>query len=53
MADVRLSEVTKKWGDAAAVDTISFSARQGSFVALLGPSGCACVTCRNKSAPHA
>jgi sn-glycerol 3-phosphate transport system ATP-binding protein len=40
MADVRLSGVTKKWGDTAAVDTISFSARQGSFVALLGPSGC-------------
>lgn len=40
MADVRLSAVTKKWGDTAAVDTISFTARQGSFVALLGPSGC-------------
>jgi len=40
MADVRLSGVTKTWGDTAAVDTISFGARQGSFVALLGPSGC-------------
>ncbi len=40
MTDVRLSGVTKRWGDAAAVDTISFNARQGSFVALLGPSGC-------------
>lgn len=40
MADVRLSGVTKKWGDTAAVDTISLSAGQGTFVALLGPSGC-------------
>ena len=40
MTDVRLSEVTKTWGDTAAVDTISFNVRQGTFVALLGPSGC-------------
>ncbi len=40
MTDVRLSAVTKKWGDTAAVDTISFAVRQGTFVALLGPSGC-------------
>jgi sn-glycerol 3-phosphate transport system ATP-binding protein len=40
MADVRLSGVTKKWGDAAAVDAISFSVPRGSFAALLGPSGC-------------
>jgi sn-glycerol 3-phosphate transport system ATP-binding protein len=40
MADVQLTEITKAWGTAAAVDNVSFSARAGHLVALLGPSGC-------------
>src|SRR5437763_6199787 len=40
MADVRLEGITKKWGSAAAVENISFSAPAGHLVALLGPSGC-------------
>ena len=40
MAEVRLSEVTKRWGGETAVDAVSFTARPGSLVVLLGPSGC-------------
>jgi sn-glycerol 3-phosphate transport system ATP-binding protein len=40
MAAVELDRVTKNWGEAAAVDAVSFSAPAGSLVALLGPSGC-------------
>jgi len=32
--------VTKAWGDARAVDDVSFEAAAGRFVVLLGPSGC-------------
>jgi sn-glycerol 3-phosphate transport system ATP-binding protein len=37
MADVRLEGVTKTWGQAAAVENITFSAPAGHLVALLGP----------------
>jgi sn-glycerol 3-phosphate transport system ATP-binding protein len=40
MADVRLEGITKTWGEAAAVENITFSAPAGHLVALLGPSGC-------------
>lgn len=40
MAEVELRNITKNWGDKAAVDAISFKVASGSFVALLGPSGC-------------
>ena len=40
MAEVELRNITKSWGDKAAVDAISFKVASGSFVALLGPSGC-------------
>ncbi|MEJ0079210.1 MAG: ABC transporter ATP-binding protein [Alphaproteobacteria bacterium] len=40
MADVRLEGITKTWGQAAAVENITFSAPAGHLVALLGPSGC-------------
>ena len=40
MADVRLEGITKTWGEAAAVENVTFSAPAGHLVALLGPSGC-------------
>ena len=40
VADVRLEQVTKRWGTLPAVDGVSFAAEAGSLVVLLGPSGC-------------
>ncbi len=40
MSTIELSGVTKAWGDTVAVDDISFTVEAGSFVVLLGPSGC-------------
>jgi len=40
MTDVRLEQITKTWGETAAVEDITFSAPAGHLVALLGPSGC-------------
>jgi sn-glycerol 3-phosphate transport system ATP-binding protein len=40
MAQVRLEQVTKRWGAAPAVADVSFCASPGQLVALLGPSGC-------------
>ncbi|GEN26648.1 sugar ABC transporter ATP-binding protein [Halovibrio variabilis] len=37
---IRLESVTKRWGETAAVDGISFDVTPGQFVILLGPSGC-------------
>ena len=47
MADqvhLRLTHVTKRFGDAAAVDDVSFDVPRGSFATLLGPSGCGKTT---------
>jgi len=35
-----LDNLTKRYGDAVAIDGVSFAAPAGSFTALLGPSGC-------------
>ena len=35
-----MNAVTKKWTGDPAVDEVSFTVREGDFVALLGPSGC-------------
>ena len=43
-AHLRLTHVTKRFGDAAAVDDISFDVPRGSFATLLGPSGCGKTT---------
>ena len=42
--DVRLVDVTKKFGDQIAVDKISLDVRDGEFFSLLGPSGCGKTT---------
>ncbi len=38
--DLELISVTKKYGDALAVDDISIKIPRGSYTCLLGPSGC-------------
>jgi spermidine/putrescine transport system ATP-binding protein len=42
--DVRLVDVTKKFGEMVAVDRISLEVRDGEFFSLLGPSGCGKTT---------
>jgi spermidine/putrescine transport system ATP-binding protein len=42
--DVRLVDVTKKFGDMIAVDRINLEVRDGEFFSLLGPSGCGKTT---------
>ena len=43
-AHLRLTHVTKRFGDAVAVDDVSFEVPRGSFATLLGPSGCGKTT---------
>ncbi len=43
--DIEFIDVTKNFGSLPAVDGVSFSVRQGEFLALLGPSGCGKTTC--------
>lgn len=40
MSDIALKNISKLWGNTAAVDGVSFEADAGSFLVLLGPSGC-------------
>ena len=40
MSAISLRGVSKAWGAARAVDSVSFEAAEGRFVVLLGPSGC-------------
>ena len=42
--DVRLENLTKRFGDVVAVDGISLEIERGRFFALLGPSGCGKTT---------
>ncbi len=42
--DVKLKNVTKKFGDVVAVDNVSFEVGKGEFFSLLGPSGCGKTT---------
>jgi spermidine/putrescine transport system ATP-binding protein len=41
---VELDRVTKRYGDATAVDGVSLSIQPGEFISLLGPSGCGKTT---------
>lgn len=41
---VKLQEVTKRFGDFTAVDSVSLSVQEGEFFSLLGPSGCGKTT---------
>ncbi|HEX4903621.1 MAG TPA: sn-glycerol-3-phosphate ABC transporter ATP-binding protein UgpC [Acidimicrobiales bacterium] len=40
MAEIRLSGVTKRFGDVVAVEALDLTAADGEFLVLLGPSGC-------------
>ena len=44
MYDIRLENVTKKFGDFTAVDDITFTIPKSSVTVLLGPSGCGKTT---------
>lgn len=44
MAKIRLTDVTKKFGDFAAVNQINLLAKDKEFIALVGPSGCGKTT---------
>src|SRR5262245_25688269 len=41
---VRIDDISKRFGDVAAVDGVSLSIATGEFFALLGPSGCGKTT---------
>ncbi|HEX3027234.1 MAG TPA: ATP-binding cassette domain-containing protein, partial [Clostridia bacterium] len=44
MAELIISNLTKKFGDFTAVSEISFSVQNGKMIALLGGSGCGKTT---------
>jgi len=44
VTDVRLERVTKRFGEAVAVDDLTLEIAKGEFFSLLGPSGCGKTT---------
>jgi multiple sugar transport system ATP-binding protein len=44
LAEVAFDEVTKRFGDVVAVDSLSLQIHDGEFMVLLGPSGCGKTT---------
>ena len=44
MAELRLDQVTKAFGETVAVDGVELTVGDGEFLALLGPSGCGKTT---------
>lgn len=47
MAEIRLNNLYKHFGDVVAVSNLNLSIRDGEFVTLLGPSGCGKTTTLN------
>ena len=47
MADIKLENLTKHFGDLKAVEGLNLVSEHGSFLALLGPSGCGKTTTMN------
>ncbi len=47
MAEIRIEQLTKHFGELKAVEDLNLVAEHGSFVALLGPSGCGKTTTMN------
>ncbi len=43
-ADIEFAEVSKRFGEVAAVDGVSFAIARGAFHSFLGPSGCGKTT---------
>ncbi|MCA3267215.1 MAG: ABC transporter ATP-binding protein, partial [Azospirillum sp.] len=44
MADIRLINLSKRWGPVTGVKTMSLDIADGEFIVLLGPSGCGKTT---------
>ena len=44
MTDIRLQDLTKKFGEVVAVNAINLSINSGELVVLVGPSGCGKTT---------
>ena len=44
MPEIKLEHVTKRWGNFYAVEDLSLTIKDNSFVTLLGPSGCGKTT---------
>ncbi|MCD6095151.1 MAG: ABC transporter ATP-binding protein, partial [Thermoprotei archaeon] len=44
MVNVKLYNLTKKFGEVIAVDKVNLEVRHGEFVVLVGPSGCGKTT---------
>ena len=47
LRELRLQQVTRRYGDTAALDALDLTIAGGEFVALLGPSGCGKTTALN------
>lgn len=44
MPEIKLTNITKRWGKFYAVDDVSLDIPDNSFITLLGPSGCGKTT---------
>ena len=44
MPEIKLEHITKRWGKFYAVEDLSLTIADNSFVTLLGPSGCGKTT---------